>query len=116
MPDKYIAEMLGKQFSTLDGSGGWVTKLDSRKVLSIRGPESQTFLQGLMTSDINQFKKDGMERGAIFTTFLNVKGKIIFDAIIARPLLANQKDDDMEFWMEVAQEDLEAAIKHLKVS
>ncbi len=48
------------------------------------------------------FKKDGSERAAIFTTFLNVKGKIIFDAILAKPVIANQKDDDMEYWMEVA--------------
>ena len=60
-------------------------------------------MQGLMTQDINLFKKDGgKERAAIFTTFLNVKGKIIFDAILAKPLLANQREDDMEFWMEVA--------------
>ena len=56
-----------------------------------------------MTQDINMFKRDGgKERAAIFTTFLNIKGKIIFDAILAKPLLANQREDDMEFWMEVA--------------
>ena len=70
-----------------------------------------------MTQDINSFKKDGgKDRAAIFTTFLNVKGKIIFDAILAKPLLANQRDDDMEFWMEVAHEDQETALKHLKAS
>ncbi len=85
-------------------------------MISVRGPDSQSFLQGLMTQDINMFKKDGSERAAIFTTFLNVKGKIIFDAILAKPLIANQKDDDMEYWMEVAQEDQETALKHLKVN
>jgi hypothetical protein len=68
-----------------------------------------------MTQDINLFKKDGPERAAIFSTFLNVKGKIIFDAIIAKPLIANQTDDDMEFWIEVANEDQDLALKHLKV-
>ncbi len=96
-----VAENAG-QFSSLDGSGGWITKLNSRRVISVRGPDSQLFLQGLMTQDINMFKKDGSERAGIFTTFLNVKGKIIFDAILAKPLIANQKDDDMEYWMEVA--------------
>ena len=88
-------------------------------MLSIRGADSQTFLQGLMTQDINIFKrKDGKtaERAAIFSTFLNVKGKIIFDAIVAKPLLANQSDQDMEFWMEVADEDQAEALKHLKVT
>jgi folate-binding Fe-S cluster repair protein YgfZ len=66
-----------------------VTKLDSRRIVSIRGPDSGSFLQGLMTADINTFKSEGEKRAAIFTTFLNVKGKIIFDAIVAKPLLAN---------------------------
>lgn len=68
-----------------------------------------------MTADINTFKTEGKKTAAIFTTFLNVKGKIIFDAILAKPLLANQRDEDMEFWMDVAAVDLETAIKHMKV-
>jgi folate-binding Fe-S cluster repair protein YgfZ len=74
----------------LDGSGGWITKLESRKIISIRGADSQSFLQGLMTQDINLFKKEGgTNRAALFTTFLNVKGKLLFDALLAKPLLAN---------------------------
>ena len=34
------------------------------------------------------FKKEN-DRAAIYTGFLNPKGKILFDAIIAKPLLAN---------------------------
>ena len=68
-----------------------MTRLDSRKMLSIRGAESQQFLQGLMTQDINLFTKDNekLDRAAIFTAFLNAKGKILFDAILSKPLLAN---------------------------
>ena len=99
--------------ASLEGVG-WVSHLRNRRVISVRGPDSQQFLQGLMTSDINHFKKDGKQRAAIFTTFLTVKGKIIFDAIIAKPLLANQKEDDLEFWMDVAECDLDEALKHLR--
>jgi hypothetical protein len=67
-----------------------------------------------MTQDMELFKKE--DRAAIFTTFLTVKGKIIFDAVIAKPLLANQRDDDLELWVDVAGEDGETALKHLKVS
>ncbi len=35
--------------------------------------------------------------------------------MIAKPLLANQREDDMEYWVDVAGEDCEEAIKHLKV-
>ena len=99
---------------SFDGANGWVTRLDRRKVLSIRGPDAKAFLQGLMTQDMELFKKE--DRAAIFTTFLTVKGKIIFDAVIAKPLLANQRDDDLELWVDVAGEDGETALKHLKVS
>jgi hypothetical protein len=37
---------------------------------------------------MNMFKVE-KERAAIYTGFLNVKGKIVMDAIIAKPLLAN---------------------------
>jgi hypothetical protein len=35
--------------------------------------------------------------------------------MIAKPLLANQREDDMEYWVDVAGEDCEEAMKHLKV-
>ena len=34
-----IADNAG-QFTSLDGSGGWITKLDSRKIISVRGADS----------------------------------------------------------------------------
>lgn len=72
-----------------------------------------TFLQGLMTQDVNLLLQDKL-RGAIFTNFLTVKGKLLFDAIVAKPLLANQSKDDMELWMDVSSEDSDIALKHLK--
>ena len=66
-------------------------------MISVRGQDSMTFLQGLMTQDVNLLLQDKL-RGAIFTNFLTVKGKLLFDAIVAKPLLANQSKDDMELW------------------
>jgi hypothetical protein len=37
---------------------------------------------------MNNFEREP-SRAAIYTGFLNVKGKVILDAIIAKPLLAN---------------------------
>ena len=62
---------------------------------------------------MNLFKDP--KRAAIFTLFLNSKGKILFDSIIAKPLLANQKADDMEYWVDVEKNDSEQLTKHLKV-
>jgi hypothetical protein len=40
-----------------------------------------------MTADIKLFDREP-DRAAIFTGFLNVKGKILFDAIVVKPRLA----------------------------
>jgi tRNA-modifying protein YgfZ len=91
-----------------------VTHLTNRRVLSIRGPDAHSFLQGLMTADMNAFKEE--TRGAIFTTFLSVKGKIMFDAMVAKPRIAEQKEGgEIEYWMDIAQDDAQDALKHLKV-
>lgn len=66
-----------------------------------------------MTADMNAFKQE--TRGAIFTTFLSVKGKVMFDAMVAKPKLAEQREDgELEYWMDLAQEDAQDALKHLK--
>lgn len=43
-----------------------------------------------------------------------MKGKILFDAIICKPRLANQETGDVEYWLDVADYDVEAVLKHLK--
>ena len=60
------------------------------------------------------FEKEGDERAAIYTGLLTVKGKTIFDAIIAKPRLASQSAEDMEYWVDVHEEDVAAFTKHLK--
>ena len=68
--------------------GTVISKLSNRSMISIQGPDATAFLQNLITADIKLFEKDGHDRAAIFTSFLNVKGKVLFDAIIVKPRLA----------------------------
>ena len=68
--------------------GQILTKLNERSVISIRGPTATTILQNLITQDMKIFKEEGLNRAAIFTAFLTVKGKVMFDAIIVKPKLA----------------------------
>jgi hypothetical protein len=35
------------------------------------------------------FKKEGNDRAALYSAFLNVKGKTMFDAFIVKPKLAS---------------------------
>ena len=60
------------------------------------------------------FEREGDERAAIYTGLLTVKGKTIFDAIIAKPRLAAQSKEDMEYWVDVHEEDADKFMKHLK--
>jgi len=65
-----------------------ITKLKNRSVISVRGPDATSFLQNIITQDMKSFKDYDGERAALFTGFLNVKGRILMDGIIVKPKLA----------------------------
>ncbi len=79
----------------------------------MRGRDSTSILQNTGTNDMKLFSKE-TERAAIYTGFLSVKGRMMFDAIIAKPKLAAQNEQDMEYWIDVHENDTEALLKHLK--
>ncbi|CDW76044.1 aminomethyl transferase [Stylonychia lemnae] len=93
---------------------GWISKLKNRKIVAIKGADSTKFLQGLISQDMSLFEKDGSDRASIYTSFLNVKGKVLLDGFLAKPLLANQVQDDTEYWLDVADYDVDDLQKHLK--
>jgi hypothetical protein len=41
------------------------------------------------------------KRGALYTAFLNPKGRIMFDAIIAKPILEQRNSKSPEYWIDV---------------
>ena len=59
------------------------------------------------------FKKEGSELAALYSSFLSVKGKTMFDAFIVKPKLANQTDDDTEYWLDLHEQDIDTLRKHL---
>ena len=60
------------------------------------------------------FKKEE-DRAALFTAFLNVKGKTMFDAMIVKPKLAGQYEEEIEYWIDVEGDtDAELLKSHLK--
>lgn len=60
-----------------------IFKLKDRGVLSVSGEDATTFLQGLITNDMNLFQADS-NKAAIFSLFLSPKGRILFDGIIVK--------------------------------
>ena len=91
----------------------WVTKLTNRSILSIRGRDATDLLQNTTTQDMGLFK-ESEDRAAIYTSFLTVKGKTMYDAIVVKPKLAAQTDEDMEYWVDIHEEDIDALRKHLR--
>ncbi len=57
-------------------------KLDDRAVIKISGPDSFSFLQGLLTCDVMSLKTK--EKKIIYGAFLNAKGKFISDVFVLR--------------------------------
>lgn len=90
----------------------------------MRGPDATKLLQDLMTQDISLFNSEP-NRAALNTAFLNVKGKVLYEAIIVKPLLANQDyhpekegtpqdyANDVEYWLDVDRADLKGIAKML---
>lgn len=61
-----------------DGRKSYVV-LDNRGVISLRGNDARTFLQGLVTNDVDAVKPDR----AIWAALLTPQGKYLFDFFIA---------------------------------
>jgi len=55
-------------------------KLENRSILSISGADSRSFLQGLISNDIEKVN----ENRSIYSTFLTPQGKYLFDFFISQ--------------------------------
>ena len=61
--------------------------MNNRSVLSIRGRDAKDLLHNCTTNDMKLFE-ESKERAAIYTSFLSVKGKTMYDAFVVKPRLA----------------------------
>jgi folate-binding Fe-S cluster repair protein YgfZ len=58
-----------------------VFKLNSRRIVSVTGEDAESFLQSMITNDMKTLKDNKV---ALFSLFLNPKGRIMFDSIIVK--------------------------------
>lgn len=80
--------------------------LNERSLLRVSGNESSTFLQGLITNDM-QHLKDGS--ASIYTLFLNIKGRVMCETILYK-----SKEEGV-FYIECDTRVIETLEKHLKM-
>lgn len=68
-------------------------KLKGRSLIRVHGPQSQEFLQSLITNDINHLSSneetvDSVPKNSplsLYTMFLNKAGRVLYDAIVYKP-------------------------------
>lgn len=90
-------------------SGGVTTNIiehiTNRTLIRVSGEESSHFLQGLITNDMHHLEH-GM--GCMYTMFLNVKGRVLYDSII-------YKTPEDTYFVECDTAGVEKLCKHLKM-
>ena len=88
--DALIPKMPPKKLSNPNAvfEEGWVTKQPHRSVISVRGRDSTNLLQNITSTNMKTFEAEGPERAALYASLMTTKGKVMFDAIIAKPKLA----------------------------
>lgn len=82
---------------------------DRRSLIRVRGNEVDTFLQGVITNDINHLSKDDTN-GGIFALFLNKGGRILYDALVYK-----QRTEQKSFLIECDTSVVDNLMKHLRL-
>lgn len=79
------------------GGGGDVTAtavcfpLSHRALIRLQGPETLSFLQGLLTNDVTPFEEvGGAAPRALYAHALNVQGRCLYDVIAYRCVRCSQ--------------------------
>jgi folate-binding protein YgfZ len=78
-------------------------RLDDRAIIAVSGPDARSFLQGLITNDVEKVKPGQ----AIYAALLTPQGKILFDFILA--------EGDGVLMIDCARDARDALIKRLSM-
>ncbi|KAA8568184.1 hypothetical protein EYC84_008576 [Monilinia fructicola] len=85
-----------------------IARLSSRRLISLRGPDSTKYLQGVITNDIY---KEG-SKGGFYSAFLNAQGRVLNDVWIYRDV--NDGKGGESWLIEVDAKEVEVLAKHIK--
>ncbi|KAJ1099281.1 hypothetical protein NDU88_004383 [Pleurodeles waltl] len=85
--------------------------LENRSLLRIQGPDTEPFLQGLLTNDVGRMRTE--DRRVLYAHLLNVQGRTLYDVILYR--LSERQDEELNILLECDSSILDSIQKHLKV-
>uniref|UniRef100_A0A915JUG1 Transferase CAF17 homolog, mitochondrial n=1 Tax=Romanomermis culicivorax TaxID=13658 RepID=A0A915JUG1_ROMCU len=77
-------------------------KLCQRSLLSLKGHETDLFLQGLVTNDVVAHSKNTAENSCLYSFMLNTQGRVLYDLIVYF-LPQNEEDECREILLECDQ-------------
>lgn len=86
--------------------GKILERLNDRSILRVSGNESSTFLQGLITNDMKHLAEGASN---IYTLFLNIKGRVMYDAIVYKT------EESNVFYVECDSQIVESLQRHLQM-
>lgn len=84
--------------------------LKSRSLIRLTGPDTSSFLQGLITNDIGHFLHHNVS--SLFAMFLNQQGRVLFDAIVYN---ISSSPSAETFLLECDSSIINDLIRHLKL-
>lgn len=88
------------------------TRLSTRRLISVSGPDAAKYLQGVITSSITQ--PDGSARtSGFYSAFLNAQGRVLHDVFIYPDVLGGS-DPAHSFLVEVDAAEAERLVRHIK--
>nr|XP_012139204.1 PREDICTED: putative transferase CAF17 homolog, mitochondrial [Megachile rotundata] len=79
--------------------------LKNKTLIRVRGKETSSFLQGLITNDMKHFEEGAAN---LYALFLNIKGRVLYDVII-------YKQEDDAYYIECDSQVADPLQKHLKM-
>jgi len=94
------------RYSSTRVDGKTLEHLSDRSILRVSGNEASTFLQGLITNDMKH-----LDEGApnIYTLFLNIRGRVMCDAIVYK------SEKNNLYYVECDSQIVDSLQRHLKM-
>lgn len=87
----------------LAAKGPYASKLETRRVIRLDGPDVLNFLQGLVTNDVSKFQKvqtstptvnaAAVYHAPLYAAMLNAQGRFLYDLFLYKPNVDDEKLD-----------------------
>jgi folate-binding protein YgfZ len=108
-PSRTVSRLYSTTTDAPQSTTSGIAPLPHRRLISLSGPDSAKFLQGLITNNV-----DSSRQSSFYSAFLDARGRVLWDVFIwVYPELVAEKGH-WSCFIEVDESEVEALKKHLK--